>query len=158
MILGTVRLAMAVPAVAALIAVAPQPEPPAGATSSPCLHVHAGITRYCGPATARLSAFPRIVFSGGSCTTRMSGGVQLLTIRIGAKSPLPGLTNDGLTFFTLQLTGPLAHPTSGLVLAYLRSKYWQGRTVSFRGTTRAGTFLAEGVFPSRGQASGSFRC
>jgi hypothetical protein len=157
MILGTVRLAMAVPAVA-LIAVAPQAGPLAGATSSPCLYVHAGITRYCGPATARLSAFPQIVFSGGSCTTRMSGGVQLLTIRIGAKSPHPGLTNDGLAFFTLQLTGPLARSTSGLVLAYLRSKYWQGRTVSFRGSTRAGTFLAEAVFPSRGQASGSFRC
>jgi hypothetical protein len=158
MTLGTVRLAIGVPAAAALIAVTAQPEPLARATNSPCMHVHAGITRYCGPATARLSVFPGILFSGGSCMNRISGGVHLLTIRIGAKSLVPGLTNDGLILFTLQLTGPLAHPTSGLVLAYSRWKYWQGRSVSFRGDARVGTFLAEAVFPSRGQASGSFRC
>lgn len=158
MILGTVGLAVAGLAAAALIVADARPRPPAGTDSSPCLHVRAGITRYCGPATARLSTFPGMVVSGGFCTKRSSGGVQLLTIRIGAKSPVPGLTNGGLTLFTLQLTGPPTHPTSGLVLAFSRSKYWQGRTVSFRGDARAGTFLAKAVFPSRGQASGSFRC
>ena len=158
MILGTASLAVAVPVIAALIAVASQPGPLIGATDRPCMHVHGGITRYCGPATARLSVFPRILFRGGSCTKRMSGGVQLLTIRIGAKTPVPGLTNDSLMLFTLQMTGPLRHPTSGVVLAYLGSKYWQGRTVSFRGDTRVGSFLAEAVYPSRGHASGSFRC
>jgi hypothetical protein len=158
MTLGTKRPAIAALAAVAFMGAAAQPERLARANSSTCRYAHGDITRYCGAATARLSVFPGIDFSSGSCTRRRSGGVQLLTIRIGAKSRLPGVTNDGLTLFTLQLTGPPTRPTSGLVLAYFRSKYWQGRSVSFHGGARVGTFLAQAVFPSRGQATGSYRC
>ena len=158
MILGAARPAIAALAAAALIAAAARAERPAEANSSPCVPAHGVITRYCGAATARLSVFPGVLFSNGSCTRSRSGGVQLFTIRIGAKSRLPGVTNDGLMLFTLQLTGPPTHPTSGLVLAYSKRGYWQGRIVSFRGGARAGTFLAQAVFPSRGQATGSYRC
>jgi len=158
MTLGAERPAIAALAAAALVAAAAQAGPPATANSSLCVYAYSDITRYCGAATARLSIFPGILFSSGSCTRRRSGGVQLLTIRIGAKSLALRLTNDGLTLFTLQLTGPLSHPTSGFVLAYFKSKYWQGRSVSFRGGARSGTFLAEAVFPSRGHATGSYRC
>ena len=158
MILGTARPAIAALTAAALVAAAAQPGRLVSANSSPCVDAQGDITRYCGAATARLSVFPGAVFRRGSCTRRLSGRVQLLTIRLGAKSHLRSRTNDGLMLFTLQLTGPPTHPTSGLVLAYSNRGYWQGRIVSFRGGARAGTFLAQAVFPSRGQATGSYRC
>jgi len=131
-------------------------EPAAGKTR-PCMRA-SDVARYCGPATARLSAFPGVLFRNGSCAQRRTGGVPLLQVRIGTKSLVSSRTNAGLTLFTLQLTGPLSHPTSGVVLAYFKSSYWQGRIASFRGNARAGTFRAEGVFPSRGRATGSFGC
>ncbi|MBA3375804.1 MAG: hypothetical protein H0U00_08340 [Actinobacteria bacterium] len=134
------------------------PSRPAAAKARLCVHSAGDVARYCGPAEARVSAFPGVLFRKGSCTQSRTGGVPLLQVHIGAKSLVSSRTNGGLTLFTLQLTGPLSHPTSGLVLAYFKSSYWQGRSTSFRGNARAGTFRAEGVFPSRGHATGSFRC
>lgn len=148
----------ALAAAAAFMAPGSRAESVAGVIGSACVHAYGDITRYCGPATARLSVFRGVVFSGGSCGTRSSGGVRLLTIRIGARSRVPSTTNDGLTLFTLQLSGPPTHPTSGLVVVYVRSRHWQGRTVSFRRGAHATTFLAQAVFPSKGRATGSYRC
>ena len=132
------------------------PSGPAAGKTRPCMRAAGHVARYCGPATARL--FPGVLFRNGSCAQRQTGGVPLLQVRIGTKSLVSSRTNAGLTLFTLQLTGPLSYPASGIVLAYFKSSYWQGRSASFRGNARAGTFRAEGVFPSRGRATGSFRC
>jgi len=131
---------------------------PAAGKTRPCMRARGDATSYCGPATARLSAFPGVLFRNGSCTQRRTGGVALLQVRLGTKSLVSSQTNAGLTLFTLQLTGPLTHPTSGVVLVYFKSSYWQGRSASYRGNARAGTFQAKGVFPSKGRANGSFRC
>lgn len=134
------------------------PSGPVVAAARPCLRVSGNIARYCGPATARLSAFPGIVFRKGSCSHRQSGGVRLLDVRIGAKSLDARPANDGLLLFSLQLTGPQSNPTSGVILAYFNSKLWQGRAIWYRGDGQAGTFRARGVFPTGGQATGSFHC
>ncbi len=134
------------------------PSGPAAGKTRPCMGASGDVERYCGAATARLSAFPGVLFRNGACAQRRTSGVQQLQVRIGTKSLVSSRTNAGLTLFTLQVIGPPSHPTSGVVLAYFKSRYWQGRSASFRGNARAGTFSAEGVFPSRGRATGSFRC
>jgi hypothetical protein len=152
------RTAVAIALLAAAVAAAAGLSRPVAAAKRPCMRVSGNVALYCGPATARLSAFPEVLFRSGSCARRRSGGVRLLEVRIGARSLGPSPANADLLLFSLQLTGPLSHPTSGVVLAYLDSKLWQGRTVWYVGDGKSGRFRASGVFPSRGQATGSFNC
>jgi hypothetical protein len=121
---------------------------------NPCIRISGNVAHYCGPAAARLSIFPGVVFRGGSCTRKTVDGVQLLQIRIGARSLNGSPTNDGLALFSLGMSGSRA----GSIVAYHESRRWFGRKVSFRGDGNGGTFVAQGVAGSRGRATGRFRC
>ena len=78
------------------------PSGPAAGKTRPCMRAAGHVARYCGPATARLSAFPGVLFRNGSCAQRRTGGVDL---KVGTKSLVSSRTNAGLTLFKLQLTG-----------------------------------------------------
>jgi hypothetical protein len=121
---------------------------------TPCLRIGGDVAHYCGPATARLSVFPGVVFRSGSCARKTVDGVQLLQVRIGSRSLDGSRTNDGLALFSLGTSGSRA----GSVVAYSKSKRWFGRLVSFKGEAHGGTFRAQGVAGSRGRAAGTFRC
>ncbi len=121
---------------------------------TPCLPISRDVAHYCGPATARLSVFPGVVFRSGSCTRKKVNDVQLLQIRIGSRSLDGSRTNDGLPLFSLGLSGS----RDGSVVAYYKSKRWFGRAVSFKGDAHGGTFVTQGVAGSRGRAAGRFRC
>lgn len=111
------------------------------------------VVRYCGPATATLSAFPGVAFKNGTC--RHSAG--LFSVGLGSRTQNAN-TNGGKAYFGLTISGPLSHPTGGGVIAYSKSKRWGGRGVSFKGNAHGGTFVAQGINGSRGTATGSFRC
>jgi hypothetical protein len=134
------------------------PAGPAAGDGLGCARSSGNIIRYCGPAEARLTAFADVAFRRGSCMQRQTGGVPLLHVRIGSKALGRSRSNAGLTMFSLELTGPRSHPTSGLVVAYAQSRVWQGRATWFRGDAGGGSFRAAGIFPTRGGAAGSFRC
>ena len=119
-----------------------------------CVRTSGNVLHYCGPATARLSIFPRVVFRSGSCARKLVNGVHLLQVRIGARSLDGSRTNDGLTLFSLGMSDSRA----GSVVTYHKSKRWFGRTVSFRGDASGGTFVAQGIAGNRGHATGRFRC
>ena len=121
---------------------------------APCIRIGGNVAQYCGPATARLSVFPGVVFRRGSCRRKKVKGVQLLQVRIGSRSLDGSRTNNGLTLFSLGMSGSRA----GSVVAYYNSKRWFGRVVSFRRVRLGGTFVAQGVAGSRGRAIGRFRC
>ena len=154
---GLVRVAVVAVALTAVFA-AVGPAGPAAGDGLRCARSSGNIIRYCGPAEARLTAFADVAFRRGSCTRRQTGGVLLLNVRIGARALGRSRSNAGLTMFSLDLTGPRSHPTSGLVVAYVESKVWQGRPTWFRGDAGGGSFRAAGIFPTRGGAAGSFRC
>jgi len=42
------------------------PSGPAAGKTRPCMRAAGHVARYCGPATARLSAFPGVLFRNGS--------------------------------------------------------------------------------------------
>ena len=44
------------------------------------------------------------------------------------------------------------------MIAYYKSKRWSGIGQSFNGTARGGPFVAKRTPPSRGTATGTFRC
>ena len=46
---------------------------PAAGKTRPCMRASGDVARYCGPATARLSAFPGVLFRNGSCAQRRTG-------------------------------------------------------------------------------------
>lgn len=129
----------------------------AGATTA-CVHISTNVARYCGPATARLSVFPRAFFRDGACTRKRLGGVRLLQVRIGAKSLDGSRTNGGLPYFSLGIVGSQSQPKRGNVIAYYRSRRWVGRVGSFNGDEDGGTFVAQGIAGSRGRATARFRC
>jgi hypothetical protein len=130
----------------------------AGAGAGPCVHTSGDVARYCGPATARLSVFPGVVFRNGFCARKRVGGVELLQVRVGMRSLDGSRTNSGLALFSLGISGSPSRPTGGSVVAYYRSGRWVGGGVSFRGEARGGTFVARGVAGSSPRASGSYRC
>ena len=111
-----------------------------------------------GPATARLSVFPDAFFRRGSCTRKRIAGVRLLQVRIGARSLDGSSTNGGLPYFSLGLAGAGSRPKSGNVVAYYRSRRWVGRVGSFKSDEDRGTFVAQGIGGSRGDAHARFRC
>jgi len=127
-------------------------------TAIGCVRVSGNIARYCGPASARLSVFAGAVFSHGFCARKRVDGVDLLQVRIGAKSLDGSRTNYGLPYFSLGIAGARSRPKSGNVFAYYRSKRWIGRLVSFRGDVHGGTLVTQGVAGSRGRAIATFRC
>jgi hypothetical protein len=116
-----------------------------------------GVVHYCGPATARLSVFPGVTFKNGTCRRQTLNSGPLLSLGLGARSQ-NAATNSGLTYLGLTVSGPLSRPTGGGVIAYYKSKRWGGRGVSFKATSRGGTFVVKGINGSRGTASGSFHC
>jgi hypothetical protein len=151
-------------AAAVLIAIG---APGAGAGSTACKPsgtIVNGAIRYCGPATAKLSIFAGVTFKNGTCVSKTVNGLPNLSLKLGARSlqnPLQtGGTNGGLPYFDLSVSGPLSHPVGGGVIAFYKGKHWYGRGVSFRGSSRSGTFVARGI-PERGShgtATGSFHC
>src|SRR5215207_10888845 len=80
---------------------------------------------FCGPATARLSIFPGVVFEDGSCVTRKVNGVSHFTVSLGARTQ-NARTNGGRPCFGLTVTGPLSRPTGGGVIAFWKGKRWGG--------------------------------
>jgi hypothetical protein len=112
---------------------------------------------YCGPAVARLSTFAGAVFKNGSCQTTTVNGVPHFSVKLGARTQ-NARTNDTRPYFGLIVTGSLASPTGGGVIAYWKGKRWGGAGVSFTGNARAGSFVAVGINGSRGRASGRYRC
>lgn len=128
-----------------------------GATTA-CPQVSRNVAHYCGPATARLSVFPAVLFRPGSCRRKWVSGVRLLQIRIGARSLDGSNTNAGLPYFSLGIAGSHSKSGSGNVIAYYRSRRWVGRVGPLKGDENGGTFVAQGITGSRGRATGSFRC
>jgi hypothetical protein len=118
-----------------------------------------GIVRYCGPAIARVSRFPRVTFRGGSCTwSRRPSGFQLLTVYAGSRT-LNRRTNGGRAFFNLNAFGSPPHPSGGAdILVYAKGKRWTGEARSLRVTATSGRFVAKGLNGSKGWASGTYRC
>jgi hypothetical protein len=123
-----------------------------------CVRIDGTAARYCGPATARLSVFPGVAFRNGFCTRKRVGGIDLLQVRIGARSLDGDRANDGLTYFSLGSAASASQPRSGNVIAYYRSKRWFGRIVSFRREPRGGAFVSRGVAGMGGRAIARFRC
>jgi hypothetical protein len=116
-----------------------------------------GVLHLCGPASARVSVFRGVIFRNGTCKRQVVAGEPTLTLELGQLVP-GSKTNGGRAYLKLIVSGPLARPTGGLVLAYYKSKRWSGTGKSFKGTARRGSFVAVGTPPSRGTATGSFRC
>jgi hypothetical protein len=112
---------------------------------------------YCGPATARLSVFPGVVFRNGSCRRSVVNGVPQLRATIGVRTQDAAKNNDR-AYFGLTVSGPLSRPTGGGVIAYAKSKRSGGVGVAFRATANAGMFEASGIRGSHGHATGSFHC
>jgi hypothetical protein len=108
-------------------------------------------------ATARLSTFPGIVFSKGSCRRSVVNGVPQFTVKLGTRTQ-NAETNNGRPYFGLTISGPLSHPTGGGVIAYAHGKRWGGVGVGFHGTTHGGSFVASGIRGSRGHATGTYDC
>jgi hypothetical protein len=52
---------------------------------------------FCGPATARVSIFPGVVFEDGSCMTRKVNGVAHFTLSLGARTQTRGRMAAGRT-------------------------------------------------------------
>jgi hypothetical protein len=123
-----------------------------------CVRINGATARYCGPATARLSVFPGAVFRNGFCTRKRVDSIDLLQVRIGARSLDGDRTNDGLTYFSLGSAASASQPRSGNVIAYYRSKRWFGRIVSFKREPRGGAFVSRGVAGMGGRAIARFRC
>jgi len=130
----------------------------ARAGARPCVRTSGDVARYCGPATARLSVFPGVVFRNGFCARKSVGGVELLQVRIGMRSLDGSRTNGGLALFSLGISGNPSRPAGGSVVAYYRSGRWVGGGVSFRRDARGGTFVAQGVAGSSPRAIGSYHC
>lgn len=116
-----------------------------------------GAMHLCGPATAHLSVFPGFTFRSGMCRRETVAGEPTLTLELGQLVP-GSASNGGRPYLKLTVSGPLAHPTSGSLIAFYKSKRWSGVGQSFRGNARAGSFAALPVPPSRGNATGDFRC
>lgn len=86
------------------------------------------------------------------------GRVELLQVRIGARSLDGSWTNEGLPLFSLGVAHPPAQPLGGSVIAYYRGTRWSGRAAALTRDAQGGTFVAEGVGRSHGRASGRFHC
>jgi hypothetical protein len=120
--------------------------------------------RYCGPATARLSKFPGVVFKNGTCHRTTVNGHQAVFLKLGARSLSDPITkggrNGGLTYYDVSIIGPFSHATGGGVIAFYKGRHWYGRGTSFKGSARGGRFTARGIAQrgSTGAATGSFRC
>jgi hypothetical protein len=123
-----------------------------------------GAVRYCGPATARLSAFRGVTFKNGTCHRTTVNGSSTLYLKMGVRSlqtPLQkGGTNAGLTYFDLSIVGPLSSPRGGGVIAFYKGRHWYGRGTSIKASASGGTFTAQGIAArgSHGTATGSFDC
>ena len=128
----------------------------AGAICNPNGTLQGTVVRFCGPATARLSVFPGVIFKGGTCSTKRDGSVTF-KLAIGTRTQ-DARHNKGLPYFGMTVTGPLSNPTGGGVVAYSNGKRWGGAGTSFRGNARAGSFRLRGINGSSGTASGSFEC
>ena len=154
----TIGRAVAALAAAALIGTAAAG---AGSTSSSAATCQptfkGGVEHLCGPATARLSVFPGVRFKNGSCKRERVAGERQMTIEIGALKP-GSKRNGGLNYFKAIISGPLSHPTSGSIIAYHSGRRWSGTGKSFHGDAHSGTFKAEPVPPSHGEAGGGYRC
>jgi hypothetical protein len=116
-----------------------------------------GVEYLCGPATARLSKFPGVVFRHGSCKRERVAGEPQMTIEIGAIKP-GSKRNGGRDYIKVTVAGPLSHPTTGYVIAYHSGRRWSGTGSSFHGDAHSGSFTAEAVPPSRGTAVGRYHC
>jgi hypothetical protein len=116
-----------------------------------------GAMHLCGPASARLSVFPGVIFRNGKCKREVVAGEPTLTVELGQLVP-GSKTNGGRSYLKVGISGPLTRPTSGVVIAFYKSKAWKGIGRSFKGSARGGSFVARGAPPSRGLARGSFRC
>jgi hypothetical protein len=156
----TKRSASAVPIALTALALA------ASAASAPGVHLVqarctptfvAGAMRLCGPASGRLSVFPGVTFRNGACKREVVAGERTLTVELGQLVP-GSKTNGGRSYLKVIVAGPLSNPTSGSVIAFHKSRRWSGTGKSFKGSARGGSFVARGTPPSRGTASGSFRC
>jgi hypothetical protein len=145
-----------IPAVAVAAVVTDVRSAPFGASA--CRQVTVGVTRYCGPATARLSVFPGVVFERGTCTWKTVDHVRLLQVRIGARTLDGNPKNGGRALFSLGLAGSPSRPGAGSVIAYYRGQRWSGRAAAFTEDRRGATFVADGVGSSSGRATGRVRC
>lgn len=116
-----------------------------------------GVIRYCGPAAVRLSVFPGVVFANGTCRWLSESNAPFMTLDVGSES-LNRKTNSGLRFLHLSLsTRPRLNGAQ--IVAYSKGKRWRGAVISkYKGTLRAGTFVARGDRGSRGRATGSVSC
>jgi hypothetical protein len=129
-----------------------------GAAMSQCTPKFiAGVMHLCGPATARLSVFSGFVFRNGKCKRETVAGEPNLTLELGQLVP-GSKRNGGRPYLKLGISGPLARPTGGHLIAFYKGKRWAGVGESFKGGARDGSFVVSGVPPSRGRATGSFRC
>jgi hypothetical protein len=124
-------------------------------------NVSGDVVRFCGPATAQLSAFPGLTFRNGSCALTVTNGAAVLTLSLGARyaRPITPDRNRGLTSFTLTLIGSSSHPTGGGVIAYARARKWIGGGLRFtKGGADAARFAVQGFNSNPTQATGSFSC
>jgi hypothetical protein len=131
---------------------------PLGRGATSCTATFAGgAMRLCGPATARLSVFHGVTFRNGTCKRETVAGEPTLTLELGQLVP-GSKTNGGRSYLKITISGPLARPTSGDVIGFYKSKRWSGVGLSFKAQARGGSFVVRGVPPSKGKATGSFRC
>jgi hypothetical protein len=117
-----------------------------------------GAMHLCGPATAQLSVFPGFTFRNGNCKRLTVAGSPQFVLELGKLKP-GSRTNGGLSYFKIEIDGPLSHPTSGSVISWHKGKRWAGLGDSFKGTAHGGIFAVTGA-PANGgrRATGSFRC
>ena len=149
------HVALALVATAVVTASAPAASSAGGTCTATFV---AGAMHLCGPATARLSVFSGFTFRNGTCKRSLVAGDQSLVLELGALKP-GSRTNGHLSYLKIEISGPLAHPTSGDVIAWHDGKRWAGVGESFKGSARGGTFVVTAI-PANGgrRATGSFRC
>jgi hypothetical protein len=116
-----------------------------------------GAMHLCGPATAHLSVFGSYTFRNGTCKRTVVAGEPDFVLELGALKP-GSTTNGGLSYFKIQISGPLSHPTTGSLIAWHGGKRWSGYGQSFRGNAIAGTFVVSRLASGAGRATGSFHC
>lgn len=116
-----------------------------------------GQIRYCGPATARLNAFPGVRFQNGMCYWNTEEDAPTMHLKLGSRA-FSARTNNGLRFMGLTVS-TRARLVGAEVVAYSHGHIWQGSVISkYTGTLHGGSFIARGARGSRGRVRGSFRC
>lgn len=147
-------------AVIALATVAPS----AGAreTATCKRTIIAGVVHFCGPAKGTLEVWPRFTFTNGTCPRIQAGPDAEFTLELGTLAPPADpkepFNNKGKDYLKIQIFGPFASPTSGVVIAWHHGKRWSGYGRSLTRTAAGWKFVASKSPFGLRTIKGTFRC